>query len=132
MSVPGAVLDAWAIVAFLQGERAGEPVRPWVDRGSGLVSSINLGEALYVLTRSRGKRAARDRIARLHTRLHVEDPDWSIVTAAAAVKAVGGLSYADAFCVATAHRHALPLLTGDPEILALDTGLEVIDLRAAR
>jgi len=44
-------------------------------------------------------------------------------------RAQGGLSYADAFCVATARRHRAALYTGDPEILHFDdAGVDVVDL----
>lgn len=58
------------------------------------------------------------------------NPD-ALVRAAAARKTVGGLAYADAFAVATAERHAARLLTGDPEMIALDgQGVTVVDLTA--
>jgi predicted nucleic acid-binding protein len=59
----------------------------------------------------------------------VEEPDWALVAAAAHIKAGGGLSYADAFCIATAQRHEASLYTGDPEILALDGLVTMVDLR---
>ncbi len=52
-----------------------------------------------------------------------------LVTAAAELKARGGLSYADAFCLATAKRLKAPLWTGDPEIFGIDTEVERVDLR---
>jgi predicted nucleic acid-binding protein len=58
------------------------------------------------------------------------EPDWPLVRRAAAIKARGRVSYADAFCVATAQRLDAPLWTGDPEIIALAGGtLDVVDLR---
>ncbi len=47
------------------------------------------------------------------------------------MKACGGLSYADAFAEATAHRHCAPLYTGDPELFSLGGELDVVDLREA-
>jgi hypothetical protein len=47
----------------------------------------------------------------------VIDPDWALVAEAARVKAGGGVSYAGAFCIATALRVEAPLWTGDPEIV---------------
>jgi predicted nucleic acid-binding protein len=54
-----------------------------------------------------------------------------LVTAAATIKSRGGLSYADAFCVATALHLNTPLWTGDPEIVeqAAEHSCEVVDLR---
>jgi len=59
-----------------------------------------------------------------------ELPDEQLVLAAARFKAGGGISYAEAFAAATAQRHRAPLLTGDPELLALRGQIEVVDLRA--
>lgn len=54
-----------------------------------------------------------------------------LVRAAAGVKALGGLSYADAFCGATADVLDAQLLTGDSKIVdgADVLPCEVIDLR---
>jgi predicted nucleic acid-binding protein len=96
-----------------------------------LICSVNLGEVLYWTMRERGSRVAGGMVDRLRGAVAVEDPDWPLVQAAAQVKARGGLSYADAFCVATAQRHDAPLYTGDPEILALKDIVELVDLRQA-
>jgi predicted nucleic acid-binding protein len=63
----------------------------------------------------------------------VVEPDWSLVMAAATIKANGGLSYADAFCIATALHLNAPLWTGDPEIIdqAAEYSCEVVDLRTS-
>lgn len=95
------------------------------------MSSINLGEVYYALVKSHGLTIADDRTVAVRRTIHVETPDWPLVAAAARLKAGGGISYADAFCVATAERHRAPLYTGDPEILALDVPVKRIDLRAA-
>jgi predicted nucleic acid-binding protein len=124
-----AVLDAWAGLAFLRGETAAPRVKEVILGERTLISSINLGEVLYWTEREQGQREAREQIDWLRTLTVVEDPDWPLVSAAAHIKAGGGLSYADAFCVATAQRHDATLYTGDPEILALDGLAETIDLR---
>lgn len=61
----------------------------------------------------------------------VVNPDWALVFSAARIKAGGGPSYADAFCIATAERLKAPLWTGDPEIITLAESMrcEVVDLR---
>lgn len=123
------VLDAWAALAFLRGESAAPRVKELILAEEVLISSINLGEALYWTERRLGQRAAREEVDRLRPMLAVEDPDWPLVAAAAHIKAGGGLSYADAFCVATAQRHQATLYTGDPEILALEVPVEMVDLR---
>jgi PIN domain nuclease of toxin-antitoxin system len=128
-----AVLDAWAVMALLQDEAAAPHVREVIATCDAGMSSVNLGEAYYSIVRRRGRRFAADRIEAIRQVLRVQDPDWDLTRAAADVKARGGISYPDAFCVATARRHKAPLYTGDAEIVALDgDGIDVVDLRSAR
>ncbi len=61
--------------------------------------------------------------------VHAEVADAELTRTAALIKAGGGVSFSGCFAVATAERHGAPLLTGDPEILALErSGLTVVDL----
>jgi len=125
------VLDTWGLVAYLRDESGTDRVREaWIDSGAAMCS-INLGEALYMEMRVRGGSHAGTVIEEARRELIVIEPDWDLVVSAAAVKAGGGLSYADAFCIATAKRLAAPLWTGDPEIVGLGAGhgVEVVDLR---
>lgn len=97
------------------------------------MSWINLGEVLYLETRRVGLERAWDAVQAVKDVTVVELPDETLVHAAAARKVAGGLAYADAFAVATAERHRARLLTGDPEIVALDgQGVSVVDLTAHR
>lgn len=121
-------LDAWAAVAFLQGEPAAPRVRRALDAGA-VISEVNLGEVLYTMARRRGDQAATEVVRDLRGTLEAESPDWDLTRRAAMVKAHRRLSYADAFAVVTAQRHEAPLLTGDPEIIALSDLVEVVDLR---
>lgn len=125
------VLDTWALLAHLRDEPAAELVREqWIESDAAMCS-VNLGEALYMEMRARGVSHAGETIEGVRRELVVIDPDWELVVAAAQVKARGGLSYADAFCVATAQRLDGPLWTGDPEIIgrADELGCAVRDLR---
>lgn len=93
--------------------------------------SVNLGEVLYLEMRARSARRAGDTIEEARRALDMVDPDWDLIRRAAEVKASGGLSYADAFCIATAQRLGAPLWTGDTEIVERARGLrcETVDLR---
>ncbi len=124
------VLDAWAVIALFDDEpRAAPRIEAVLEEGRGAICSVNLGEVLYRQARMAGMQVARDGVEALRREVEVVEPDWPLVSAAAAVKARGGLSYADAFCIATAMRLEAPLWTGDPEILGLDAGVETVDLR---
>lgn len=125
------VLDSWALLAYLKDEpSAGRIETEWLESGAA-ISSINLGEVLYIRIRAGGEDSARADVETIRRRLTVIDPDWPMVVTAAAIKAEGGLSYADAFCIATALHLDAPLWTGDPEIVgqAGQHSCEVVDLR---
>jgi PIN domain nuclease of toxin-antitoxin system len=125
-----AVLDTWAVAALLNDEPAAEHVSKLLERHDCWMSSINLGEAYYVTMRRRGQQVASHLIGELQQVVSLDHPDWPLVRGAAEIKAQGGLSYADAFCVATARRHGAPLYTGDEEIIRLaGPDLDVVDLR---
>jgi predicted nucleic acid-binding protein len=124
------VLDAWPVAALLNDEPAAEQVADLLELEAVGISSINLGEVYYGMIRRRGRSAANELVQGIRQVVRVEDPDWQLVRSAAEIKARGGLSYPDAFCVATALRHRAPLYTGDPEIIELGADIEVIDLRS--
>jgi predicted nucleic acid-binding protein len=126
------VLDSWAVLAYLKDEPAAARIETeWLSQPPA-ISSINLGETLYMRIRERGEKAAAVDIAMIRRNSVIVDPDWELVSAAAQIKAAGGLSYADAFCAATAARLGAPLWTGDPEIIdcAEQLPCRVVDLRA--
>jgi predicted nucleic acid-binding protein len=125
------VLDSWALLAFLKGEPSAERVGAEWIAGGAAISSISLGEVLYIRMRAAGEERACADVTSLRTHLSVVDPTWETVETAAAIKASGGLSFADAFCIATATHLEAPLLTGDPEIVerAAQLDCQVVDLR---
>lgn len=123
------VLDAWAVFALLRDEPGADEVERMIAGGEAVISAINLGEVLYGLLRSHGADIAASRVEAIRQTVRVEQPDWPLVERAAGLRAGGGISYADAFCVATARRAGAPIATGDPEILALTDVVESIDLR---
>ena len=128
------VLDSWALLAYLKDEPAASRIESeWLGSGAA-ISSINLGEVLYIRIRATGEDSARIDVETIRQRLTVVEPDWPLVTVAASVKASGGLSYADAFCIATALHLDAPLWTGDPEIvgLAAEHSCGVVDLRESK
>jgi predicted nucleic acid-binding protein len=125
------VLDSWALLAYLKDEPPAKRIEAeWLSELPA-ISSINLGEVLYIRIRQRGEQAAASDIAAIRRNSTVVDPDWALVAVAARIKAGGGLSYADSFCIATAQHLDAPLWTGDPEIIgqAEKLACEVVDVR---
>jgi len=131
----GAVLDAWAALALLRGEgAAAASVRRYVRRAQSgnlrlFLSMINMGEVYYRMARIAGEDRATEALDLLRE-LPIEfvQVKETVVLEAARLKAAHRLSYADAFAVATGRLEQAPVLTGDPEILALPRS--VVQVRA--
>jgi predicted nucleic acid-binding protein len=122
------VLDAWALLAWLGGQRAAKRVRQVLRRADVTraplhLSVINAGEVYYRLARVAGQDQADAFLADLRGGrfpIRLEGATPRRVWDAARLKIRYALSYADAFAAALARELDVPILTGDPEIRALD------------
>lgn len=119
------VLDSYAILAFLNNEVSKQAVDQYLQKAqSGEVSlylnAINLGEIYYIIAKrySFSQAAEIPDIIR-NWAISLVQVDTNFILAAAHWKAQYKISYADAFCIETAHQIDCPLLTGDPEILKI-------------
>jgi predicted nucleic acid-binding protein len=125
------VLDAWAIMAYLNEEPAAQQVRRTLRQGrSGdvrlLLSIINYGECLYNIERNRGLRQAQLAIAVIDALpLEILAADRPMVFTAARIKAGCSISFADAFAAAAAKLYSATLMTGDPEFQALEQQIKI-------
>jgi ribonuclease VapC len=125
------VLDSYALLAFFEGEEAGQKVREILkdaaehDRELWL-SVINWGEVLYVIERKVGKDKRED-IARLMSQMHlrIADADQELTMQAASYKAKGRISYADCFAAALAKQKKAELVTGDKEFKEVETEIKI-------
>jgi len=133
------VLDAWALLAFLQGEEpAASRIRHLLlaahSQEVELYSSIiNLGEVIYRIGKVRGETEAIETLAQIR-RLPVaivsatDDAVWTAVR----YKIHHAISYADAFALATAESLGATLATGDPELVQLDGQVPIEKLERNR
>lgn len=126
------VLDAWAVLALLQGEepaasRVKQLLSDAQDRSVELfISIINLGEVLYSIGKVKGENEAwqtLDQIRRLP--LTVVPAEEEAVLAAAGFKMEHAISYADAFATATADELDATLVTGDPELTQVEGRIQI-------
>lgn len=124
------VLDAYALLAFLEAEPGGEVVQELLQAADNIffISVINLGEVYYTLWRERGKEAADLFALELcqFDNIVVIDANWERVRMAAQFKAGGGLSYADCFAAALAVEKNAPVLTGDRELARIADKIKII------
>jgi uncharacterized protein len=115
------VLDSFALVSLYHREPGWQVVQKALydqekTRSRAFLNWINWGEFFYIVKRRMGATKTRDAL-RLLEQLPIElfPMDQSLVQAAAEIKSEHALSYADAFCVATAQRLDATVLTNDPE-----------------
>lgn len=97
--------------------------------GQAVMSWINVGEVHYVVQRRAGEKVAGQVVRELRRRVTLDLATEERVIAAASIKAVHRLAYADAFALATAEAFGAELLTGDPEIIDGDPRWNVVDIR---
>lgn len=90
------------------------------------MSWINAGEVYYMLARKHDPKAAEDFLTRLPSLpIRLVLPEEEDIIAAAKLKSIYKLSYADAFAVALAMKESAAVITGDPEIRDLANVLTV-------
>ena len=126
-------LDSWAVLAWLDGDEPAAGVvqgafdaeRPWM-------SWLNVGEVAYQLERRHGVDEAALVVGRLRAAVALDHVTPDRVLAAAHIKAVHPIAFADCFAAATAQARRATLFTGDPELVDRDLGFDVRDLRPSR
>jgi predicted nucleic acid-binding protein len=122
------VLDAQAVLASPDDEPGAEDVAAVLaSRRTGIfISAVNVGEVDHevdhVVRRRLGAGAARKTEDALyeHPRILVVEATRERIRAAAAIRAEGGVSFADAFAAGLAIELNAQLLTGDPEFRQLE------------
>lgn len=126
------VLDSYALLAFLFGERGHETVLHLLEgigaaRRTLLVSAPNWAEVRYVSQRKVG--AARWHEAReklLGLSLDIVPADQPLAEIAGEIKATRRMSLADCFAAALARQRDAELYTGDPEFRQVERDIRII------
>ena len=119
--LPAYVLDAFAFIAYIQGEPAAQSVKKILQDAEQnkchvYISIINVGEVLYNIERNKGITSAQDILTLLQDMpIEILSADNQTVLAAAHIKANHTISYADAFVVVAAQKINGTIMTGDPE-----------------
>ena len=115
------VLDSYAILAYVGGEKGEARVREVLDQARAgrcrtFLSVINLGEVAYIVERERGAAKAGETLGLVdQLPIDVLPATKEAVLSAAHIKAKFPIAYADAFAVAAAQILGATVLTGDPE-----------------
>lgn len=121
------VLDSYALLAFLEGEKGQKEVERLLKQASGghcqlFMSVINLGEVLYIIERERGLPKTHEVLARVdELPIQIVDANRPHTLAAAHIKAQVAVAYADCFAAALAQLEGATIVTGDPEFRQLES-----------
>ena len=129
--VPEVVLDASALLAYLQGEKGAETVSEALMKGS-LISAVNWAEVLSKLA-DKGKvpevvSSQLRKLGLLGEALQVYPLDEGLCEEIAELSPMtrkAGLSLGDRACLALARRTKLPALTADQIWKTLDVGISI-------
>lgn len=124
------VVDAQPFVGAFKGE----PIRPVV---AGIVAKalagtfelrvtvVNAGEIVYGVERHLGAAASHQVLDSIQHWMDVIPADLELALRAGWFKLRGGISYADCFAAALAHRDGVPLITGDPEFRRVEDVVQI-------
>lgn len=124
--VPRFALDSFALLAFYQAEPGGPAVRTLLRQAQRneaelWVSTVNLGETIYLTVRRRGAEQAQRLLADFDSySIQVIDVDRGLALAAASLKAEHPISYADCIAAALAQRLDAAVVTGDADFRRLE------------
>ena len=121
------VLDSFALIGYLENETFSSRVEILIKQardGKSLIylHAVHLGEVYYITLREQGQVLADLAHARIRAfpLTYIEIIDEELLRTAATLKAKYPISYADAFAAAMAVMNNAYLLTGDPELQALE------------
>ena len=126
------VLDAYSLVAYLEGEDGADKVVEVLKtaRDSGralLLCVVNWGEVYYITLREAGRERA-DQVAHLLSTLPIQfvPVDMELAKKAAELKASKKMSYADCFAAALAGLRKAELVTGDKEFKQVEGEVKIL------
>lgn len=132
---PRFVLDSYALLAYLQDEPAATQIQPLFHQAAAgeadlYVSTINLGELVYIVERRHGSAAREQTLdALLSFPFELVDATLERVLNASHIKARYAISYADAFAVALGQEMDAKLVTGDPEFRCIEPLVPILWLQ---
>jgi len=126
------ILDAWALVAWLQRENGYLKVRELLEKAQKqeiklTMSVINFGEVIYRFAKIKGIEVAKrtEGTLRLFPINIISPVEETLVMRAAYLKAQYPISYADAFAAALTEQEKAILVTGDRDFKSIEKIIKI-------
>ena len=126
------VLDAQALAAYVGSEPGARAIAAILTRATReeivlSITTVNAGEVLLAAERMGGAQASHETLDLIQDLpIDIISVDLELAARAAWFKFRGGISYADCFAAALAHRDGIPVLTGDREFERVADRVEVL------
>jgi PIN domain nuclease of toxin-antitoxin system len=126
------VLDAQALAAYVGSEPGARAVAALLTRAIReevilSITTVNAGEVLLSAERKGGAQASHETLDLIQDLpIDIVPVDLELAARAAWFKARGGVSFADCFAAALAHRDGVPVLTGDREFEGVTDRVQVL------
>jgi predicted nucleic acid-binding protein len=130
--VKGAVLDSYAVLAFLFQERGHEKVVALFEKAAEadkqlLIAAPNWAEVRYMVERKVGAAQWREvRAKLLGLPIEIIPADQELAEIAGEIKATKKMSLADCFAAALAKQKKVEIYTGDPEFETVESGIKIV------
>ena len=130
--MPNAVLDSYALLAFLYGEKGHKEIESLLEKALQtdrplLISAVNWAEIRYVIERKAGAEAWREtRPKILNLPIEIVPADQVMAELVGEIKASKKMSLADCFAAALAKQRDGEIYTGDPEFRSLEPEWKVV------
>jgi predicted nucleic acid-binding protein len=130
--LPNAVLDSFAVLAFLFGEPGHEKVLTLLEEAADtdsnlLIAGPNWAEIRYIVERKVGLAQWREVRARLlGLPIEIVPADQELSELAGELKVTKKMSLADCFAAALAKREKAAVYTGDPEFEAVEREIKIV------
>jgi len=130
--VKGAVLDSYAVLAFLFQERGHEKVVALFEKAAEsdkqlLIAAPNWAEVRYMVERKVGaEQWPKTRAKLLGLPIDIVSVDQELAEIAGGIKATKKMSLADCFAAALAKQKKIEIYTGDPEFKALESEQKIV------
>ncbi len=124
--MPDFVLDSHPVLTYLFDEAGADEVEDFLHGVAEAhelapITAVNWAEVLYRIKQEEGREGvARAKVFAQTMPIVIVSADLALAEAAAEFKAAHKMSLADAFAAALAQREGAELLTGDPELKAVE------------
>jgi len=125
------VLDAWAVIAYLEDEPSAPQIADLIASAHEeeipvYMTVVNVGEVWYTIAREISEEDANASIKELRDlRIQFEAVDWPLTQEAARFKSQHKMSYADCYAAALAKTKKGDLVTGDKEFNTLGNEIKI-------